>query len=679
MMSTSCASSVSGHKLSSQSQNDNRSKSCDTNCTSNSSCFFKRRKPMNPLAYSMRPTIHKVNNPVKQRVMSAKLLKLRQLQSQLNDANFHLAEVARENQTLKTLQKRQDKALSKYENTNSDLPRLIHSHEEEIRVLTEKNKHLKKAVKDLMEQLKQKEDELSKAREQLAHLEKLNRDKHLTQREKLTDLMEECKIKLQKSEEQVSTLNRKLLLESKSSKQRLNSEIVKHKQCQKELLHAFDEIDRLSGLLDAKENMVRPRNSRFNRMPMKEPISMTTLKAYQPINRNFSNEKLPSQTPVTEVKLEPITNGTSAKDLENIHRKNQNEFKAPMENIRQRLSAGSGKFNQDTNNAHPQSSDVSTESSDNSPSSFKGRPKSSMKLEKLPCVQEKQRIRTKMKSDNDDTTVEINNERMVPSNGSEEEDEDVKNENIVVWYDRNKQDLSTDCINSVRPKITQQHFGESEKDSSSGNTSDADFRETLQQIEKSDHEEENLLDQSEESRRGSDGSTSASVESEQDIEKMAENLDMAIQKAADNSKEEFDKNLSDYCTDVLSNVKSCSKEIELHKDSLKHSKNDTQTLLETFQNTEKVEAKLKHSFFNLEDDMDFVKEILNEEHKFQMEHKGNKSSREKNGKMEKKSMVNLENKKKLLATLRAIDNDDSVDEKHESVAKDLFGKVHVRN
>lgn len=79
--------------------------------------------------------------------------------------------------------------------------------------------------------------------------------------------------------------------------------------------------------------MVRPRNSRVNRMPMKEPISMTTLKGYLPINRNFSSEKLTPQTPVTEVKLEPIAN---AKDLENTHRKDQNEFKAPMENIRQR-------------------------------------------------------------------------------------------------------------------------------------------------------------------------------------------------------------------------------------------------------------------------------------------------------------------------------------------------------
>lgn len=205
---------------------------------------------MNPLAYSFRPTHHKTNNPVKQRVMSAKLLKLRQLQSQLNDANYHLAELNRENQTLKTLQKRQDKALSKYENTNADLPRLIHSHEEEIRALSERNKTLRKNVKELSDQLKLKEEELSKVKEQLNHLERLNREKHLTEREKLKEQMEDFKIKLQKSDEQVAMLNRKLLLESKTSKQRLNGEIAKHKQCQKELLHAFDEIDRLSGLLD---------------------------------------------------------------------------------------------------------------------------------------------------------------------------------------------------------------------------------------------------------------------------------------------------------------------------------------------------------------------------------------------------------------------------------------------
>lgn len=69
-------------------------------------------------------------------------------------------------------------------------------------------------------------------------------------KEKLVEQIEDLKLKLNKSEEQVSVLNRKILLESKSAKHRLNSEITKHRQCQRELDHALVEIDRLSALLE---------------------------------------------------------------------------------------------------------------------------------------------------------------------------------------------------------------------------------------------------------------------------------------------------------------------------------------------------------------------------------------------------------------------------------------------
>lgn len=62
--------------------------------------------------------------------------------------------------------------------------------------------------------------------------------------------MEDLKLKLNKSEEQVTVLNRKLMLENKSSKHRLNFEMTKHRHCQKELEQAIAEIDRLTGLLE---------------------------------------------------------------------------------------------------------------------------------------------------------------------------------------------------------------------------------------------------------------------------------------------------------------------------------------------------------------------------------------------------------------------------------------------
>lgn len=63
----------------------------------------------------------------------------------------------------------------RYENTNAELPRLLHSHEEQLRMLTEKNKSQRKMLRELNDLLKIKEDELAKAQEKLTHLEKLNR------------------------------------------------------------------------------------------------------------------------------------------------------------------------------------------------------------------------------------------------------------------------------------------------------------------------------------------------------------------------------------------------------------------------------------------------------------------------------------------------------------------------
>lgn len=63
----------------------------------------------------------------------------------------------------------------RYENTNADLPRLLHSHEEQMRILTEKNKSQRKLLRELNDLLKVKEDELVKVQDKLNHLEKLNR------------------------------------------------------------------------------------------------------------------------------------------------------------------------------------------------------------------------------------------------------------------------------------------------------------------------------------------------------------------------------------------------------------------------------------------------------------------------------------------------------------------------
>jgi chromosome segregation ATPase len=109
---------------------------------------------------------------------------------------------------------------------------------------------LRKNVKEINDQLKHKSDELQSLQEQLKHYEKLDKDKHLLEREKLIEELEDVKVKLQKADSEIVMLNRKLTLESKTSKQRLNLEIAKHKQCQKELAQSLTENDKLTKIVE---------------------------------------------------------------------------------------------------------------------------------------------------------------------------------------------------------------------------------------------------------------------------------------------------------------------------------------------------------------------------------------------------------------------------------------------
>ena len=123
------------------------------------------------------PGIIPVGNEIRQRVMSAKLLRFKQLQNQLVDAHNQISELINENKLLKSLHKRQDSALSKYESSNAELPKLLHAHSEEIRVLQTKSRNLQQQNKELIGKVKQKDAIILTLTDQNKHLIQLNKDK----------------------------------------------------------------------------------------------------------------------------------------------------------------------------------------------------------------------------------------------------------------------------------------------------------------------------------------------------------------------------------------------------------------------------------------------------------------------------------------------------------------------
>ncbi|XP_047986221.1 lebercilin isoform X2 [Leguminivora glycinivorella] len=211
---------------------------------------------MNPLAGDMSSQSLKPDRSVTQRVLSAKTHRVKQLQNQLADAQYHLQELSNENKVLRAMQRKQEIALQRYENSNAELPQVLNSHTEELRIQQTKFKQVKQQLKEAQMRLKERDMQLQQIRDEHQHLLELSKDRNLLEREKLQAQLSDLQLKVQQQSETISTLQRKLALEAKNFKHQLQAEINKHKDTRHDLDLAINNADKLSTIIEMKEKMI---------------------------------------------------------------------------------------------------------------------------------------------------------------------------------------------------------------------------------------------------------------------------------------------------------------------------------------------------------------------------------------------------------------------------------------
>ncbi|XP_036338173.1 lebercilin-like [Rhagoletis pomonella] len=169
-------------------------------------------------------TLIPATTEVRQRVLSARRLRMKTFQNQLADAQQTIADLAHENRILRTLHKRQDSALAKYESTNAELPKLLHSHAEELRVWQAKYRHLQQINKELEHKLKAKESIILTLSDQNKYYSQLNKDRNLEERQRLSEKLEKLETRLQEKDNDMKLLARRVQIETKNFKQQLLTE-----------------------------------------------------------------------------------------------------------------------------------------------------------------------------------------------------------------------------------------------------------------------------------------------------------------------------------------------------------------------------------------------------------------------------------------------------------------------
>ncbi|XP_016320317.1 lebercilin-like isoform X2 [Sinocyclocheilus anshuiensis] len=205
-------------------------------------------------------------DPVTKRMLSARLLKINELKNALSERRLHADELQRENRLLRQMQLRQEKALHRYNDTESEISQLLSRHNNETHVLRERLRRSQENQRTAERSLRETDAQLQCCRSQLQKLQQLADDQNLGEREELSRKLTYTQGKLQESERRVKELEKNMELSSGSFQRQLANERKRTHDSQQEVKALQEEMERLCTKLKEKEKELDARNIYANRM-----------------------------------------------------------------------------------------------------------------------------------------------------------------------------------------------------------------------------------------------------------------------------------------------------------------------------------------------------------------------------------------------------------------------------
>lgn len=173
-----------------------------------------RRKPAPPKAKK---------KVVRRQVTSAANQYVANLESKVSSQDSHIEQLTQELKTLQKIQRRHERALNKYEGSESELPGVLRQRDEEIRALKSQLRNAKEKLQASDSSNKQKDKHLQSIRDKTRHLDQLVKDKGLKERADLQKEIDQLTEKLAAKEEECDKLQRHVQLLSKQTNRTENS------------------------------------------------------------------------------------------------------------------------------------------------------------------------------------------------------------------------------------------------------------------------------------------------------------------------------------------------------------------------------------------------------------------------------------------------------------------------
>ncbi|KAM4633646.1 lebercilin [Polymixia lowei] len=232
---------------------------------------------------------------VTKRMLSARLLKINELRNALAELQLHTDELQKENRILRQLQVRQEKALKRYDDTESEIAQLLTRHTNETQALRERLRRVQERERAAERRLKDSEERLQRSHAAVARLKKLADQQELGPREELSRRLEEERLRTQEGERKIKELERSMELSTSSYQRQLAAERKRTVNSQDEIRALQEELARLGNKLKEKERELDTKNIYANRI-MKPSTRKDT--------DNGTKRKVPSRSSTKAVQTE---------------------------------------------------------------------------------------------------------------------------------------------------------------------------------------------------------------------------------------------------------------------------------------------------------------------------------------------------------------------------------------
>ncbi|XP_061483630.1 lebercilin-like protein isoform X2 [Rhineura floridana] len=205
-------------------------------------------------------------NNVACRLLSARLHKVKELKNEVSVLKKKLEASNMENQILKRLQYRHLKAISKYENAETNLPDLLAKQCGEVRTLRALLRKSQEQERNASRKLKEVETQLLKTKDTLQALQKLSEDKNLAERGELRRRLTALTQRMEAGDKKIQDLEKQLLLNNTSFSHQLAVEKKKTIEAQLVTTNLQMEIKLLNQKIKEKERELGVRNIYANRL-----------------------------------------------------------------------------------------------------------------------------------------------------------------------------------------------------------------------------------------------------------------------------------------------------------------------------------------------------------------------------------------------------------------------------